>query len=383
MTMASRAADALRTWLGLRADLVVRAPGRVNIIGEHTDYNGGLVMPIATDLATYTAAAVREDRTVRAYSAAMGEVVEFRLDGLAPRGGGHWSDYLRGMAWSLQKEGVELRGVDAAIVSDVPTGSGVSSSAALEVSWGLALLAAVNEEMDRQRLALVCQRAENDFVGMKCGIMDQLASLLGREGHAVLLDCATLDHRLVPLSAERLSVVVMDTGKPRALVDSEYNLRREQCQAAAGALGLSVIGGATMDQLEAVRGRLDDVTYRRARHVIAENGRVQAVAAALTTDDFTRVGQLLNESHASLAEDYEVSCRELDLISEIARGEEGCYGARLVGAGFGGCAMALVAAEATDDFCRAVKLAYDAVADYTSAIFAVKAAAGAGLAGTG
>ena len=357
---------------------VARAPGRVNIIGEHTDYNDGYVMPIATDLATYTAAAAREDVVVRVCSEAMEEEEQFSLDNLMPRGG-HWSDYLRGVAWSLQEEGIELRGIDAVIVSSVPPGSGVSSSAALEVSWALALLAAAGEQMDPVVLARVCQRAENEFVGMKCGIMDQLAAVLGEEGMAVLIDCWTLEHELVPLPADKVAVVVMDTGKPRALVESEYNARREQCEKAAQVLGVRALRDATPEDVEAARERLGEVVYRRARHVVTENERVLRMADALREGKLDLAGELLNASHRSLAEDYEVSCRELDLICEIARQQEGCYGARLVGAGFGGCAMAMVEAEATDEFCTAVKRQYDAKADYTSTVFAVRASGGAGL----
>ncbi|MCD6350888.1 MAG: galactokinase [Armatimonadetes bacterium] len=380
MKLDRQACDELLTHFERLAAGVARAPGRVNIIGEHTDYNDGFVMPIATDLATFTAFAPRDDRTVRAWSSATGEAVEFTLDDLSPRGGGHWSDYLRGVAWSLQdEEGLALRGLDAALVSDVPLGSGLSSSAALEVSWALALLAAAGAELDRRRLALACQRAENDFVGMKCGVMDQLASVLGEEGQAVLLDCWTLRHELVPLPGDEVAVVVMDTGKPRALVDSEYNLRRAQCEEAAQALGVRALRDATMEDLEEAREKLSDVVYRRARHVITENERVFEVAEALEDGDFERAGELINQGHFSLARDYEVSCAELDLICEIARAQDGCYGARLVGAGFGGCAMALVAAGATEEFAKAVKSEYDQRADYISRVLVVTAAEGAGL----
>lgn len=363
---------------GRDAEFVARAPGRVNIIGEHTDYNDGFVMPIATDLATYTAAAIGDRGAVTVYSEVMDETAEFSLDDLMPRGG-HWSDYLRGVCWSLQEEGLELRGLDAVIVSDVPPGSGVSSSAAVEVSWALAMLAAIGEQLPPPVVARVCQRAENEFVGMKCGIMDQMASVLGRRNQAVLLDCWTLGYELVPLPAELVCVVVMDTGKPRALVDSEYNLRRAQCEEAAHALGVRALRDATMEDLEAVADNLDETVYRRARHVITENERVFEVAEALRDNDFARAGELLNQSHLSLAEDYEVSCPELDLICEIARWQDGCYGARLVGAGFGGCAMALVDASLAAPFARAVKREYDARAGYQSTVFAVAASDGAGL----
>ena len=380
MQAAERAAKLLKEKLGREAEVVSRAPGRVNIIGEHTDYNDGFVMPIATNLATYTAAAPRHDRTVRVYCGTAKETVEFSLDDLHPRGGGHWQDYLAGVAWSLCMEGLSLRGVDAAVVTDVPIGSGLSSSAALEVSWALALLATAGvEDIEPRKLARACQRAENDFVGMKCGIMDQIASVLGRRDHAILLDCWTLDYEAVPMPAEELSVVVMDTGKPRQLVESEYNLRRQQCEKAAEILGVRALRDADMEMLMECQDEMDEVVFRRARHVICENERVFEAAQALREENFHTVGRVLNESHTSLREDYEVSCAELDLICEIAREHGACYGARLVGAGFGGCAMALVRAGQEEDFAAAVKGAYDARSEYRSRIIAVHAAEGAGL----
>jgi galactokinase len=362
------------------AEVTSRAPGRVNIIGEHTDYNDGFVMPIATDLATYTSAAPRDDRLVRVFSATMGEAAEFSLDDLQPKGGGHWADYLQGVAWSLALDGHELAGADAAIVSDVPAGSGMSSSAALEVSWALAILGATgHRHPDKRALALACQLAENEFVGMKCGIMDQLASILGERDQAVLLDCWTLESETVPLPSIDLAVMVMDTGKPRTLVGSEYNLRRSQCEEAAAILGVRALRDATMEDLEEARERMSEVAYRRARHVICENERVFETADALREADYEHVGDMLNQSHASLAEDYEVSVAELDLVCEIARAREGCYGARLVGAGFGGCAMALVRAKAAEVFAAEVKAEYDRRAEYVSRIFAVSADEGAGL----
>ena len=373
--LAQRAEQLFIERYGRRPSLIARAPGRVNIIGEHTDYNDGFVMPIATDLATWTAAATRDDRLVRVYSEAMGAPAEFSLDELQRFGG--WVDYLQGVAWALAQEAVELRGLDAVVVSSVPPGSGVSSSAALEVSWALAMLTAAGVELEPKRLALLCQRAENEFVGMKCGVMDQLASVLGRDGHAILLDCRSLDHELVPVPAEEVAVVVMDTGVPRSLVDSEYNIRRTQCEEAARALGVPALRDASLADLEAVRDKLDETTFRRARHVITENARVHEAAGAFAAGDFERVGELINASHFSLRDDYEVSCPELDLICEIARVQEGCFGARLVGAGFGGCAMALVEADVVERFASAVKGEYDARSGRTSTIFAVRAAEGA------
>ncbi|MCX7597710.1 MAG: galactokinase [Armatimonadetes bacterium] len=377
--MTQKAAQFLREKLGREAEILSRAPGRVNIIGEHTDYNDGFVMPIATDLATYFAAAPRDDDTVRVYCGTARELVEFSLKTLPRRGDGHLQDYLAGVAWSLGMEGISFRGVDAALITDVPIGSGLSSSAALEVSWALVLMAAAEAEpMEPRKLALACQRAENDFVGMKCGVMDQMASVLGRRDQAILLDCWTLDYQHVPLPADRLAVVVMDTGKPRQLVDSEYNLRRQQCEKAAQLLGVRALRDADMEMLMERAENMDEVIFRRARHVICENERVFECAQALRDADFQTVGRVLNESHASLKEDYEVSCPELDLICELAREQPSCYGARLVGAGFGGCAMALVRSGDEESFGAAVKSAYDARSAYQSRIIPVHADSGAG-----
>lgn len=378
MELFEEAARILYDQLGCKAEVFSRAPGRVNIIGEHTDYNDGFVMPIATHLATYFAAAPRGDDTVRVYCGTAGEAVEFSLEELPRRGDGHWQDYLAGIAWSLAAEGLSLCGVDAALLTDVPIGSGLSSSAALEVSWAMVLIAAAGTEpLEPRRLALACQRAENDYVGMNCGVMDQMASVLGQRNQAILLDCWTLDYQHVPLPADQLSVVVMDTGKPRQLVDSEYNLRRQQCEQAAEILGVRALRDADMEMLMEHQEDMDEVIFRRARHVICENERVFEAAEALRAGDFEKVGRVLNESHASLREDYEVSCPELDLICEIAREQPSCYGARLVGAGFGGCAMALVRAGEEESFGAAVKRTYDVRSGYQSRIIPVRADDGA------
>jgi len=375
-----RACELLADELGVDAQAVARAPGRVNLIGEHTDYNDGFVMPFATNLATYVACARRPDGIVRVHSEAYDETFQFDLANIGSASG-NWADYVRGVAWSLQARGVRLRGVDLAIVSDVPVGGGVSSSAALEVAAAMALLWAAGAlgQLSERDIALLCQRAENEFVGMQCGVMDQLAAVWGKRDAALLIDCWTLEHEQVPLPSEQVAVVVMDTGKPRELVDSEYNLRRKQCQEVARVLRIRSLRDADMEMLHEAyeQGRIDELSYRRARHVITENERVFETAQALRDGDFEKVGQMLNESHMSLRDDYEVSCPELDLICEIAREHDACYGARLVGAGFGGCAIALVQAGAEEQFAQAVKAEYDRRSCRNGAAFAVRAADGA------
>ncbi len=376
---ADRAIELHREIFGREAEAVARAPGRANLIGEHTDYNDGFVLPFGTDLACYVAFSRRDDAALRVYSEAFGEAGQVELNSLEPRR--HWLDYPAGVAWSLQREGVEVPGMDAAVVSTVPPGGGLSSSAAIEVAFAVAFLHLAGAEVAPVRLALACQRAENEFVGMKCGIMDQLTSVLAARDSAILLDCWTLDHELVPLDSDQVAVMVMDTGKPRELVESEYNQRREQCEAAARALGIRALRDAEMEELEQAlaEGRIDEVTFRRARHVVSENDRVIAMADALRAGNYEAAGELINQSHFSLRDDYEVSCAELDLICEIAREREECYGARLVGAGFGGCAIALIRAGWEEEFAEAVKGEYDARSGRQSRIFPVRAAEGAGI----
>jgi galactokinase len=360
--------------------LVARAPGRVNIIGEHTDYNQGFVMPAATEQATWIAVAPRDDDVVRVCSASFEGVDSFSASTIKPGDGGlPWSGYLRGVVWSLREEGLPVGGVDAAVVGNVPLGAGVSSSASLEVAFAVALLGLAGQTLPRGQLARVCQRAENEYVGMRCGILDQYASVLGREGCAVLVDCRDLSFREIPLGGTGLRIAVCDTAKPRELVGSEYNTRREQCEEAARALGVESLRDADLEALEAARDRLDEVVYRRARHVVTENARCLAAAECLTSGDFAALGRLLVETHASLRDDYEVSCAELDTMVELALATPGCYGARLMGAGFGGSAIALVAAESADDFCTSVTERYMAETGREGSIFTTAPSAGAGL----
>jgi galactokinase len=337
-----------------------RAPGRVNLIGEHTDYNDGLVLPLAIDRYCRVEATRREDRVLRVRSRERGEEIEVSLDAASPQRS--WSDYPIGVAVLLEASGIRLSGADLTIASDVPPGGGLSSSAALEVAVAQALLGLVGIERDPIAIARICQRAENEFVGARCGIMDQMASLSARAGHALLLDCRSLAIRHVALP-EAVRVVVVDSGVRHALASGEYNRRREECERAAAVLagkraGLHSLRDVTPADLAEVRRVLPEVLARRCRHVVTENARVEATARALESGRLDQVGELLSESHTSLARDYEVSCAELDALVRLARDAPGCVGARMTGGGFGGCTVNLVRVERVASFCEAVAAGY-------------------------
>jgi galactokinase len=328
-----RAVAAYRQRFHAEPAVVASAPGRVNLIGEHTDYSGGFVLPCAVDPRVAVAASEGADDL---FSADLGETRSS-----ARERDGSWADYPRGVAWAIgQARGADLPPFHAAFAGDVPQGAGLSSSAAIEAATALALCALFGLEIPRPELALLCQRAENDFVGVPCGIMDQYASLLCQAGHALRLDCRSLEAEQVPLDlgAAGLALVVCDTRVKRELGDVPYRERREACERAARALGVALLRDARVADLE----RLAGVEQRRARHVVTENARVLAAVEALRARDFAAFGSLMYASHASLRDDFEVSTPELDTFVEEARAA-GALGARLTGAGFGGCAIALVA----------------------------------------
>lgn len=362
-------------WSPRETPLFTRAPGRLNLIGEHTDYNNGFVMPVAVDRAVYVAATPRPDRLVRVWSDAMNASAEFSLDRLDQRRD-DWAKYLQGVAWVLAKMGMPLGGLDAAIYADVPRGAGLSSSAALEVAWAMALLQPRGRSLPPRDLALACQRAENEYVGMRCGILDQFASVFGQEGAAILIDCESLDITSVPLPASGFSLVVCDTNKPRQLVDSEYNQRREACEQAAKVLGVSSLRQATKETVTAARESLGEERFRRAWHVVTENERVLEYAEALRAGNLPAAGQLLSASHKSLRDFYEVSCPELEVMWEATQ-RAGCYGSRLVGGGFGGAVMAMVPPSVTPRFVPEVAAAYEAQTKLKPNVFVVHVAAGA------
>jgi galactokinase len=360
---------------------VALGPGRVNLIGEHTDYNDGWVLPMAIERAAVVAFRPRPDGRFRVHATAYGETREVDLETLRPPGGSEWIAYMAGVAWALREAGHHLPGLDAVVDGDVPLGAGLSSSAALELATARAFAEAAGIAWDATAMARLGQRAENRYVGVNCGLMDQMSSAVSREGCALLLDCRTLESSAVPVPAEA-AIVVMDTGARRSLAASAYNNRRAACEAAVALLaaeGRAVKALRDVDEatLAAAESRMDPVVFRRAQHVVAENHRPSRMAEAFARSDLAAAGRLMNESHASLRDLYEVSSPELNLVTGLARSHPDCFGARMTGAGFGGCAIALVAVARVDEFTRSVHSAYRAQVDLPSAFFACRPAGGA------
>jgi galactokinase len=358
-----------------------RAPGRVNLIGEHTDYNQGLVMPAAIDFSTWVAIAPRHDRKLSVRSENFAETVELDLDQPARQGRGHWSDYPFGVAVKLEESGHRLVGANILVSGEVPIGSGLSSSAAIEVATGLALLENSEVTIDRVTLAKLCQQAENEFVGMRCGLMDQFISCFGRAGHALMLDCRGLDYKLLPLP-DNVKLVVCNTMVKHELASSEYNARRADCELGVELLSQKLphvesLRNVTNGDLQRHKHQLPEVIARRCRHVASENSRVLEAASALERRDLETFGQLMRQSHISLRDDYEVSCKELDLMVELASNVEGVFGARMTGGGFGGCTINLVRSESVDAFKQSVASGYLKATGREPEIYVCTAAQGA------
>jgi galactokinase len=370
-----------------------RAPGRVNLIGEHTDYNAGWVMPAAIQFDTTVAIAPRADAMLRVRSTNFAETLQVPVPAAdaAPKSGqgAHWIDYVLGVAHALRRHGVALPGADLLIHGEVPLGSGLSSSAALEVSVALAWSSlAGSAPPDRLTLAKLCQSAENDYVGMRCGIMDQFASACGIAGHALLLDCRSLEHQPVPLGATAAQgpapqIVICNTMVRHRLAGGEFNRRRRECEEGVRALAGRLPGIRTLRDLSPALLRdhedvLGPMLLCRCRHVVSENDRVVAAAAALRSRDLATVGRLMGESHRSLRDDYEVSCDELDLMVRLAEDLDGVYGARMTGGGFGGCTVNLVRADAVPRFAAVIAERYAQATGHRPEVYVCAAAAGAG-----
>jgi galactokinase len=359
----SQIRDAFRERFGGDPAVVVRAPGRVNLIGEHTDYNDGYVLPVALNRDVLFAVRPRADQVVDLYSINFQASAPFTLDRLVPDPNQSWINYVRGVAQQLQREGLPLTGMEGVVEGNVPIASGLSSSAAMEVAALMAFQTLGGWELDGAKAALLCQRAEHEFLGVRVGIMDQFISRLGKRDHALFIDCRTLQYEAIPLNAQGYVLMVVDSRRSRELAASEYNVRRSQCEEAVTALraGLPEIRAlrdVTPAQLLQHNWRLETVTGRRARHVVSEDDRVLRAVAALREHRLADFGALMNESHESLRFDYEVSSRELDVLVGAARQVEGCAGARLTGAGFGGCTISMVREEAVAEFERHVTELY-------------------------
>lgn len=364
-----------------RGARIYRAPGRVNLIGEHTDYNDGFVMPAAIDLYTYVAIKPRDDRKLFIHSEDFSERCEFDLDEPAPSARAHWSDYVRGVAVILERAGYRLRGADLAIRSDVPIGAGLSSSAAIEVATGLAMLENSGIEIDRVELAKLCRQAENEFVGMRCGIMDQFISCCGKAGTALMLDCRSLEYRSLPIP-NHVRLVICNTMVKHELAASEYNTRRAECEAAVRYFadrvpGVRALRDVTLDDFASHGRELSGALIKRCRHVISENARVAKAANAFELGDLEALRPLMSESHRSLRDDYQVSCEELDVMVELASQLEGVYGSRMTGGGFGGCTINLVSADRVARFKESITRGYQQATGILPQVIVCSAAGGA------
>ncbi|MFZ5910918.1 MAG: galactokinase [Chloroflexota bacterium] len=375
--------DAFEKRFCAKPAFLVRAPGRVNLIGEHTDYNEGFVLPMAIDRAIWIALRPRSDRRVRVHSLDYGDALDFSLEGFEKGQG--WGEYVKGVAWALdhergkRKDEKELSGWDGVVGGDVPKGAGLSSSAALELAAARAFAAVSGFDWEAARMARVGQMAENAWVGVQCGVMDQMACAASRQGHALFLDCRSLDYEHVPLP-EGIAVVVLDTSTRRGLVDSAYNERREQCEAAARFFGVKALRDVGMEEFEKERGKMkEEAVMRRARHIVSENKRVLEAARAMRQGDAAQLGALFDQSHASLRDDFEVSSAALDQIVEAAQAQAACYGARMTGAGFGGCAVALVKREGAGAFTESVSAAYRQKSGLEARVYVCQASQGASV----
>lgn len=375
--------DSFRRFYDREARLYA-APGRVNLIGEHTDYNEGFVLPMAIDRATFVAGAGRDDRRVRVHSVNFDESAEFDLDVEESGRRGLWLDYVEGVARELEKRGaLRLRGADLMISSDVPLGAGLSSSAALEVSTGFALLSLSDVAIDGKELALAAQAAEHNYVGANVGIMDQFTAVMGRRGCALLIDCRSLETTQIPIHASEVVVVaICDTRVKHELASSEYNTRRRECERGVEILRewlphVSALRDVSVEDFESYENQLPEPIRRRCRHIVTENARTLLAAEALRDGRTKEMGRLMFLSHKSLRDDYEVSCAELDTMVEIASGVKGVLGARMTGGGFGGCTVNLVLRASLDEFQKEIENGYKRATKLDPFIYIAEASDGA------
>jgi galactokinase len=361
---------------------IFRAPGRVNLIGEHTDYNDGFVMPFAIDRATIVAGTSRPDRTIEAVALDMNDSALIDLDAEPQKERKSWIDYVEGTARCIEDKFGRISGARILITSDVPIGSGLSSSAALETSVGFALLSLSGIEIDRKKLAFAAQQAEHEYAGIRSGIMDQFASSFGKKGSAMLLDCRSLETEQIPFETPDTITIVCDTKVEHSLASSEYNKRRQECEEGVEVLKrfypqIKALRDISIEQLEEHKRELSDVVYRRCRHVVTENERTLRAAGHFKHKDLDAAGELMFQSHRSLRDDYEVSCKELDELVEIASRTEGVYGARMTGGGFGGCTVNIVKREIADEFVRAATEGFSSKFGQEPGIYQFQAADGA------
>lgn len=381
----SNRADAVtkrfREVYGISPRGVFRAPGRVNLIGEHTDYNDGFVMPAAIGFYSHAAIGERVDETLSVYSEQFQETVEFSPGQLAGPPHKHWSDYVRGVAAVLQEEGYPWKGAKLVIDGQVPIGAGLSSSAAIEVATAFALTSLSGLTIPLLEVARLCQRAENTYTGARCGIMDQFVSCFGRQDHALMLDCRSLEATYLQLPPN-VRLVICNTMVRHELAGGEYNERRASCERVVETIGkfrpeVRALRDLTLEDLEHYRNQISGVDFRRCRHVITENDRVEDAKATIEGADLARFGELMYLSHDSLDRDYEVTCGELNIMVNLAREREGVYGARMTGGGFGGCTINLVESKMVPEFQATVAREYEKLTGLSPQIFVSPAAAGA------
>lgn len=335
---------------------IFRAPGRLNLIGEHTDYNDGFVLPAALSFATYVAASVRDDRRIRVASRNFDRELEFDLDQPLQAAEKTWAKYVQGVGLILEREGFALQGANLLIDSDVPVGAGLSSSAALEISTAYALATLSGHKLDGMKLARIGQTAEHEFAGVRSGIMDQFVSVFGREDHALFLDCRSMEWAAIPTSSAQF--LICNTKTKHELADGEYNKRRAECEAAAAFLGRTSLRDVSIEDLNERSDGMPEVPRKRARHIVTENERVLSSVSALERGDLSAFGQLMNESHASMRDDFEISCAELDLMVELAHASGEVLGARMTGGGFGGCTINLMKAADHTEFIHQIAEKY-------------------------
>lgn len=362
------------------------APGRVNLIGEHTDYNGGHVFPCAISLGTYAAARKRTDRVMRFFSVNFEKigVISTSLDDLTPSKQAGWTNYPKGVVWAFAQKGHPIDcGFDMVIYGDIPNGSGLSSSASLEVLTGEMLRSffGMEDVFTNEDLALIGQYSENEYNGMKCGIMDQFASAMGKEGNAIFLDTNSMEFEYAPLNLAGMKLMVTNTNKKHSLVDSEYNLRREQCGRALAdlqkKLDVKTLGDLSIEEYEANKDLIEDeVCRRRAKHAVYENQRTIEAVAALKAGDVEHFGKLMNESHVSLRDDYETSCKEADILAEEAWKIPGVLGSRITGGGFGGCTVSIVKDEAVEEFQKKLGEVYLEKVGYPASFYTLEIGGG-------
>lgn len=365
------------SYFNAKPEFIVRAPGRVNLIGEHTDYNDGFVLPMGIDRAVWLALRPREDGKVRLISLDLESDSAFELNSLT-RGEG-WAEYPKGVAHQLMEEGYQLKGFDGVMTGDVPSGAGLSSSAAVELAVARAFSVTSGFAWDPIKMAKLAQKAENQWVGVNCGIMDQMASSACKEGQALFLDCRSLEIQYAPLP-KGVSIVILDTSTRRGLVDSAYNERRSQCEEAARFFGVKALRDISVEEFNTrSKSGLSELAAKRAKHIVTENERVLEAMQVMKNGNVKRLGELFNASHDSLRDDFEVTNDALNIMVDCARDQDNCHGARMTGAGFGGCAVALVKEENAEEFVKSVSAAYKQKSGLEAAVYVCKASEGASI----